>query len=219
MMPSPQGGPVSARVGAGLGPEVVASILVVAVLFVAVAVALSGQRGSAPPSSPEPSLAAVVPSVSAVPSPTPASASPSPLATATPLASLPPPSSTLAPGQAAAARAVLESVDQLLEERAALEAELAKTGTDSKAIADLLRDVNASIVQQDGPLADLAAYPSTADLARRIRAVNAATFETVNRIQHTSPRNAKTYRDGAAEVVKRLEPLPALRAELAQLAG
>jgi hypothetical protein len=123
------------------------------------------------------------------------------------------------PAQAAAARAVLLHVDGLLDERAGLQAELAKTGTDSNAIADLLRQVNASIIQQDGPLADLAAYPSTADLARRIRAVNTATFDSVNRIQHTSPRNAKTYRDGAAEVVKKLETLPALRAELAQLTG
>jgi hypothetical protein len=211
MMASPQGGPVSARLGARIGPEVVASILVVAVLFVAVAVALSGQRGSAPPSSPEPSQAAVEPSVTA--------ASASPLASGTPPATLPPPSNTPVPAQAAAARAVLENVDQLLDERAGLEAQLAKTGTDSKAIADLLRDVNASIVRQDGPLADLASYSSSADLARRIRAVNSATFETVNRIQHTSPRNAKTYRDGAAEVVDKLKPLPALRAELAQLTG
>ena len=97
--------------------------------------------------------------------------------------------------------------------------ELARTTTDSNAIADLLRDVNASIVQMDEPLADLAGDPSTADLASRIRAVNFTTSQTVSRIQHTSPRNAKTYRDGATEVVKDLESLPGLRSELAAVSG
>ncbi len=217
MMPSPQGEPLSARLGARLGPEVVGSILVVAVLFVAVAVALTGQRGSAAPASASPSLVAVLPSASTVPSSTPASAPP--IATATPLVTPSPPTSTLPSEQAAAARAVLEDVDELLDERAGLETEVARKITDSQAIADLLRQVNASIVRQDGPLADLAAYSSTADLARRIRAVNSATFDTVNRIQHTSPRNARTYRDGAAEVVDKLKSLPALRAELAALTG
>lgn len=224
MMQGPQDPPLTARLGARLGPEVVASILVVSVLFVVVAVAMTGQRGSVGGPSAEPSLAAVVPSGTGVASGTPVAtgtpaASATPAATATPTPTTPPPSSTLPPTQLAAARAVLESVDQLLEERAGLEAELAQKTTDSGAIADLLRDINASIVRQDGPLADLAEYSPTAGLASRIRDVNTATFDTVNRIQHTSPRNAKTYRDGATEVVAKLEPLPELRAELAALIG
>lgn len=217
-----QNAPLSVRLGARLGPEVVASILVVAVLLVAVAVALSGQRGSAVGPSPAASAAAVIPSASTVPT---ESAIPSATPTAesttspsgTPVATPTQPPITPLPAQSAAALAVRDIVDRLLGQRADLETELAKTGTDSEAIADLLRQVNASIVQQDNPLADLASYPSTADLARRIRAVNQETSETVSRIQHTSPKNAKTYRDGAVDVVAKLEPLPGLRAELAAL--
>ncbi len=222
MNPTPQDAPLSVRLGARLGPEVVASILVVVVLFVAVAVALSGRRGSAGDSSPSPSLAAIVPSESAtvVPTAAPPATPPStasPRATPTPVANPTQPPVTLPPAQRAAAVLVRDMVDRLLGERADLEAELAKSATDAGTIPDLLRQVNESIVQEDEPLADLASYPSTADLARRIRAVNTATLDTVNRIQHTSPKNAKTYRDGAVEVVAKLEPLPGLRSELAAL--
>lgn len=232
MMPLPEGAPLTVRLGARLGPEIVASILVVAVVLLAAIVALSGTRGSTAASSPEPSQLAVLPSasVAASASPTPsesparvATASPSaaPVVTATPKPTAPPvtstptPPSTPTPAQAAAAQAVLPFVDQLLGQRADLIAEIDKPGTDSRAIADLLRDINTSIVQQDAPLADLASDPATADLASRIRAVNTTVAETIRRIQHTSPRNAKTYRDGAVEVIANLEPLPALRAELA----
>jgi hypothetical protein len=225
MTPNPQDIPLTTRLGARLGPEAVATVLVIAVLFVAIAVAVSGQRGSAgvPGSSPEPSVVAVIPSASAeLPSPTAVAptappATTSPTATPTPVPSSSTPAVTPRPAQVAAARAVMEIVDRLLDARSDLQAELAKTTTDSNAIADLLRDVNASIVQMDEPLADLAAGQSTANLANRIRAVNAATSETVSRIQHTSPRNAKTYRDGAAEVIEKMEPLPGLRSELAAL--
>ena len=216
-MAGPQGPPLAARLGAKMGPEVVASILVVAVLFVVAIVALTGQRGGSVSPSPPPSDAAVVPSASPVPSDVPATGTPP--ATATPVATPPPPPPSLTPrpAAAAAAAAVRDIVDRLLQQRADLEEETARTPTDSTAIADLLRDVNASIVQMDEPLADLAADPSTADLASRIRSVNSTTSATVSRIQHTSPRNAKTYRDGAVEVVKDLEPMPGLRAELSAL--
>jgi hypothetical protein len=242
MMPIPEGAPLTVRLGARLGPEIVASILVLAVVLLAATVALSGTRGSTAGPSPAPSLLAVVPSASATPSASvapsaspaasatavpSATASPSatPVATATPTATEPPvastptPPATPTPAQAAAAQAVLNIVDQLLGQRADLIAEIEKPGTDSRAIADLLRDINTSIVRQDAPLADLESDPATADLASRIRAVNTAVAETIRRIQHTSPRNAKTYRDGAMEVIQKLEPLPALRAELAALAG
>lgn len=247
MMPGPQGAPLTVRLGARLGPEIVASILVVAVVLVAATVALTGTRGSTAESPPQSQLA-VVPiesasptasqsaSPSALPSPSPApSASPTPVAVASPsrtpvptprptatdppVASTPTPPATSTPSQAAAARAVLEFVDQLLDQRADLIAEIEKPGTDSRAIADLLRDMNTSIVRQDAPLADLASDPATADLASRIRAVNTVVADTIRRIQHTSPSNAKTYRNGAIEVIEKLEPLPALRAELAAIAG
>jgi hypothetical protein len=228
MMPIPDGAPLTVRLGARLGPEMVASILVVAVVLVAVGVALSGTRGSSADPSPEPSQLAVVPSASVAPS---ASATPvatasastvpataTPVASDPPVASTPKPPATATPAQAAAALAVRDLVDRLLGQRADLMTELDKPGTDADAIAQLLRDMNTSIVRQDVPLADLASDPATADLAGRIRAVNAAVAETIRRIQHTSPRNAKTYRDGAADVIENLEPLPALRAELAAIA-
>lgn len=215
MMPIPPGAPLSVRLGARLGPETVASALIVAVIVVAVSVALTGQRGSAsgpsqgPAATAAPSVAAVVPSVVTVPSPV---ASPS----ATPA---PTPAPTARPAQASRARAVLTIVDRLIDEGDDLEVEIARSSTGSAAIPDLLRDINASIVLQDGPLADLAADPATADLASRLREVNDEVADTIRRTQHTSPRNAKTYRDGAVVVVEKLEPLPGLRAELAALAG
>ncbi len=241
MMPIPQGAPLTVRLGARLGPEIVASILVVVVVLLAATVALTGTRGSTAENPPASQLAVVPiesasPSPSGSPSPSAApSASPTPVALASPsrtpvptprptatdppVASTPTPPATSTPAQAAAAQAVLEFVDELLEQRADLIAEIEKPGTDSRAIADLLRDINTSIVRQDAPLADLASDPATADLASRIRAVNTAVADTIRRIQHTSPRNAKTYRDGAVEVIEKLEPLPALRAELAAIAG
>ena len=215
-MAGPQGPPLTARLGARIGPEVVASILVIAVAFVAIAVASSGSRGGPVEPSPPASEAAVVPSVTVLPSATPL-ATGTPPASATPLATPPPPSITPRPANTAAALAVRDIIDRLIGQRADLEEEIARTPTNSGAIADLLRDVNASIVQMDDPLADLGSDPATADLASRIREMNSATSATVSRIQHTSPRNAKTYRDGAVDVVEDLEPLPGLRAELSAL--
>jgi hypothetical protein len=140
----------------------------------------------------------------------------------------PPPSSAIQPTAAAsaeptppgnhAARSLLEVVDRLLVQRADLVGALAKDGTDVAAIADLLRDVNTSIVLQDGPLAELAADPVTADLATRIRAINEATFDAVRRTQRASITNEAAYRAGAEEVVGTLAGLAGIRDELSALA-
>ncbi len=216
MMEAPPGAPLSVRLGAKIGPEVVASILVVAVVIVAVVVALSGRQSPAAVSSPAPSESAAVSSAAAsvavVPSESPVASSPS--VSASPSASV-----SASPARSAAAGPVLQIVDRLLGQRAELQAELAKSGTDAPAIAQLLRDVNASIVAMDEPLIDLAADSSTVDLATRIRAVNTATFDAVRRTQRASIRNERAYRDGAAEVVAKLSPMVELRAELAGLAG
>jgi hypothetical protein len=213
MMEAPPDAPLSVRLGAKIGPEVVASILVAAVVIVAVMVAVSGRQSPAAVSSAEPSSAAVssaAASVVAVPSGTPVAPSPSPSPSASPSA---------APVVSVAASLVLEIVDRLLGQRAELQAEVAKSNTDAVAIAELLRNVNASLVALDTPLTDLAADSSTGDLAVRIRAVNATTFDAVRRAQRSTIRNEKAYRQGAIEVVAALEPLTAIRAELAALVG
>ena len=107
----------------------------------------------------------------------------------------------------------------MLVQRAGLAAEAAKKGTDAVAIANLLRQVNASIVSMDGPLTTLAADRATLDLATRIRIVKAAASDAARRAQQASIRNEAAYRRGAIEVVAELEPLPAIRDELAVLVG
>jgi hypothetical protein len=198
MMPVPPDAPLTVRVGARLGPEIIASILVAVLVVVAVSIALSGPRSPGETSG-----------TGAVPSPGPSGiveASESPL---TPSPSVP----------STPARALVEIVDRLLAQRAQLETEIAKRNTDAPAIADLLRDVNSSLVIQEGPLTSLAADPASSDLATRIRALNQATFDAVHRTQRASITNEKAWREGAAEVVAALDPLPAIRAELAALAG
>ena len=196
MMPVPPDAPLTVRLGARVGPEAIAAILVVAVVVVGLGLALaarSGFGGGTPAASPS------APAVAATGSPGAASPSAEP--------------------PKAPARALVEIFDRLLVQRAALDAEAAKSRTDAVAIASLLQDVNASLLLQDSLLADLAADPGTRDLATRIRAMNAATFEATRRTQRASFTNTKAYRSGAAEVVQALDPLPGLRAELARIAG
>jgi hypothetical protein len=197
MMQIPPGAPLSMRMGARVGPEVIASVLVALVVIVGATVALSGRQASAG-AGPLPSVAAVVPG-----SP---GASSLPSASTTPFAAVP-------------ARAVVDIVDHMLVQRAGLQAELAKKTTNVATIAELLRQVNASIVSLDGPLTKLAEDPSTLGLTNRIREVKTATFEAARRTQQAGLRNQKAYRDGATEVVAQLAPLPAIRAELAALVG
>jgi hypothetical protein len=198
MMPIPPDAPLTVRLGARLGPEIIASILVAVVVVVGISVALSGRRSPG-----ESGGTGVVPS--AGPSGA-ALSSESPLTASPFLPSTP-------------ARVLVEIVDRLLGQRAALEAEIAKRSTDAAAIADLLREVNASLVIQAGPLTSLAADPASTDLATRIRVLNQATFDAVHRTQRASISNEEAWRDGATEVVAALDPLPAIRAELAALAG
>lgn len=192
MMPTPPDAPLTVRLGARLGPEIVASILAVAVVIAAVGVALSG--GGLPGSAPGPS-----PSVA-------------PVASETPV-----PPSTAPPSRPA--RVVLGIVDRLLGQRASLDAELAKRTTDAGAIAEILRDVRTSLLLLDGPLTNLAAESTTTDLATRIQAISTATSDGAHRAQQASITNEKAQREGAEAVIAALEPLPAIRAELAALAG
>ena len=192
MIPIPPDAPLAVRLGARLGPEIVASLLVVAVVLVGVAVALSGRQATGSLASPQPSdgtASTLTPSIAPTPSPN------------------------------RAAQALVDVVDRLLLERADLLAEAAKNRTDVEAIADVLREVNTSLVLVDGPLVELAADPETADLASRIRTVKEATFDAVRRTQRASITNADAYRAGAADVAGALAPLAEIRAELATLAG
>jgi hypothetical protein len=213
MTETPPDAPLSVRLGARFGPEVVASILVVVLLVVVASIAVSGRRGTiVVEPSPAPSVG-VVPSVAAVPS-----ATALPTGTAVP----PSPSPSQSPSPAlprSQARGLLVAVDRLLRQRADLVTELAKAGDDTAAIVDLIEKINTSLLIQDGALTQLQAIPVSADLATRIRAVNEAALDAVRRTQQASIRNAKAYRTGAAEVVDDLAPLLPLRDELAALAG
>jgi hypothetical protein len=207
MMPAPPDAPLTVRLGAKLGPELIASILVVAVVIVAATVALTGRRGGAVVTpSPDASSAAHASASTAPSSIAPSGAPPS---GAAPSGALPGPPAT----------ALLQLTDRILDERANLEAELAKTGTDTVAIVDLLGEINASLVLEEGPLADLAASPATADLAARIGRVNATAADAIRRTQRASIRNEEAYRDGATEVVAALKPLTAIRTEIVALSG
>jgi hypothetical protein len=174
---------------------------------------MSGRQSPAAGASP-------VVSSQVAPSPAPlssAAASVAVVPSSTATASLPSPSAT--PPRSLAAGPVLEIVDRLLDHGAGLEAEVEKSGTVAPAIAELLRAVNASIVAMDEPLLDLAADSSTGDLASRIRVINTTTSDAVRRTQRSTIRNEEAYRQGAEDVILALEPLTAIREELATLAG
>jgi hypothetical protein len=189
MTPTPPDARLTVRLGARIGPEAIALILIVAVVLVSAALVIPGRRASTPPSE--------RPSASIIPSGT--------------------PGISFRPNTSA--RAILVVVDGLLGTSARLVTELAKARTDAVAIAALLRDANASVVAQDTMLVDLASDPSTADLAARIQAVNAAASDAAHKAEQQSVANVAAYRDGAMTVVAALKPLLAIRAEVAVLAG
>ncbi len=194
MIPLPPDAPMSVRLGARIGPEIVATVLVVAVAFVGLVAFLGVRQGPGPGPA-----ASAVPSVAVVPS-------------ASPGESPTPPSSV-------PARAVLEVVDRLLAQRTSLDAAVGDAGTETVVIADLLREINASLVFQDGLLPGLAADPATADVAGRIRTISETTRDAARQTLRASVSNDEAYRAGGADVVAALAPLVGIRTELAVLAG
>lgn len=206
MMPIPPDAPLTMRLGARLGPEMIASVLVAALVVVAVGLTLSGRRVAADTPSQVPTLA---PSVAAVAS---GSASlPTASAASSPSGPSSPPSE--------AARALVGFVDRLATQRVALAQQAAARVTDAAAIADLLRNVNESLNLMDGPLTQLAAEPGRGDLVSRIRTMNEATRYVAGRALQASISNAAAYKRGAEETVDALAPLVGIRSELASLAG
>ncbi len=206
MMPIPPDAPLTMRLGARLGPEMIASVLVAALVVVAVGLTLSGRRAVAVSPS---EVASAAPSVAAVPSGS--ASSPTASAASSPSGPSSPPSE--------AARAVVGFVDRLATQRVALEQQAASRVTDAAAIADLLRNVNESLNLMDGPLTQLAAEPGTEDLVSRIRTMNEATRYVAGRALQASITNAAAYKRGAVETVGALFPLAGIRTELASLAG
>ena len=197
------------RLGARLSPELLASILAVPVVIAAV-LAFVLLRGSGQPS--------VVPPPAAVASPT-ASASAGPTAAApTPTASTPAPSPSPTPNTATA-RIVLQLVDELVGIRTDLAAAAAARRPDAQQIAAQLRDVNATLVTLEQPLADLRNDERTADIGTRLTTVADATRDAVAEAQRASITNAAAYKAGGLKVVDVMEPLVAIRAELAAFAG
>jgi hypothetical protein len=199
MMPAPADAPLRERLATRVGPELIASILVVAVVVVGLSVALSGRKAAGIGPSPLPSAAAAV------------SSGPPLTSSASPSTAQVPPSTPPTP--------LMEIVDRLLEQRAALVTEISKPGTDAAAIVDILSSLNASLALLDGPVSGLAANPATANLASRLLGVETATSEAIRRTQRASITNARAYRTGAAEIVDTLKPLVAIRRELAALAA
>jgi len=195
------------RLGARLSPELLASILAVPVVIAAV-LAFVLLRGSGQPS--------VVPPPAALASPT-ASASAGPTAAApTPAASAP--AATPTP-DTATARIVLQLVDELLGIRTDLAAAAAARRPDAQQIAAQLRDVNATLVTLEQPLADLRNEERTADIGTRLTTLADATRDAVAEAQRASITNAAAYKAGGLKVVDVMEPLLAIRAELAAFAG
>jgi hypothetical protein len=205
MMPIPPDAPLTMRLGARLGPEMIASVLVAAIVVAAVGLTLSSRRGvTFTPSQ----VASAAPSVAAVPS---GSALPTASAASSPSGPSSPPSSP--------ARALLEFVDRLATQRVALSQQAASRVTDAAAIADLLRNVIGSLNLMDGHLTELAAEPGREDLVSRIRTMNEAARYVAGRALQASITNAAAYKRGAEETVAAFAPLAGIRAELASLAG
>jgi hypothetical protein len=201
----PPGAPISARLGTRIGPEAFATILAVPVLILAV-LAFLLVRGSPG----EPGNAVVPPAATATAS----------AAVSVPDSSAPPstPGSTAAPDNATA-RVVLQVVDQAIANRSDLATAVAARRPSAQDIADKLRAVAATLVALEQPLAELQQAPDTADVGTRIGVVADATREAVTETQRASLTNAAAYKAGGQKVVDVMEPLIAIRAELAAIAG
>jgi len=208
-MQVPPDASLTTRLGARLSPEVLASILAVPVVLAAV-LAFALLRGSGQPSVVPPPAAAASPTAAAPASTGPTAAAPTPIA------------STSAPTptpDTATARIVLQLVDELLGIRTDLAAAAAPRRPDPQLIADQLRTVNATLVTLEQPLADLQNDDPTTDIGARLATVADATRDAVTETQRASITNVVAYRAGGLRVVKVMEPLVAIRAELAGLAG
>jgi hypothetical protein len=207
----PPDAPMSVRIGARLGPEGLASILVVPVVLVAVLVFLVA-RGSGQPS------AVVPPGPSG--SSTPAASTP---AATTPVAATPvaaTPVTTAGPTPVpTTARIVLQLVDELLANRSDLATSAAPRRPDAQDIADRLRAVNATLVTLGQPLAELRRDGNTTDIANRILAVSNETSDAVVATQRASIINVPAYRAGGLHVVDVMEPLVAIRVDLIGIVG
>jgi hypothetical protein len=206
-MEVPPDAPLRTRLGARIGPEGLASILAVPVVAAAVLGFLL-LRGSGQP-------AAVVPPGAVATATPPASAGPTPAAP-TPSASTSAPSASL---DTATARIVLTLVDELLGIRSDVAAAAAPRRPDPQAIADHLRTVNATLVTLEQPLAELQGDERTADIGARVAAVSDATRDAVAEAQRASITNVAAWKAGGLKVVDVMEPLVAIRAELAALVG
>ena len=198
----PPDAPLTARLGARLGPEALASLLAVGVVVLVGAIIVFSPKGRP----------GIVGPTSALASPTPTAAAPA--ASGSPAASSPVATST---PDSATAQVVLEIVDRLIAGRAALAAAVSPRSPDAQVIGDRLRAINADLVALEPPLDELAR--SQADLAARIAAVSVATRQAITDTQRASITNVKAYRDGGRNVVDVMGPLVAIRLELAALAG
>jgi hypothetical protein len=199
--------PMSSRIGTRISPEVLASIIAVPVVIVAILV-FPHARGSSSP----PGAAVVPPAATATTSP--ASAVPS----AAPPTQTAAPTPTTTPDKATA-RVVLQLVDQALANRSDLAKSLAARQPSAQDIADKLRAVAATLVTLEQPLAELQQAPDTAQLATRIAAVSDATHEAVTETQRASITNTAAYKAGGQKVVDAMQPLVAIRAQLAAVVG
>jgi hypothetical protein len=110
---------------------------------------------------------------------------------------------------------VLQIVDRLLDERTALATAVSPRSPDVQAIAERMRGVNADLIALALPIAELGR--NHAAIAKQIDAVSVATKQAVADTQRASITNVKAYKSGGAAVVKVMEPLVALRADLAAL--
>jgi hypothetical protein len=189
--PLPPTAPLSVRLGARVGPEIVGSVLAGLVLVAVATFAVFNGRS-------QPANRAILPT----PSP-----SALPTSTATPPVSTPEP---------AAARPVLDIIDRLLDERAALAQEVEPRRPDIDAIADRLRTINAGLAALDQPIARFESAGFT-DLADRVRVAAGATRDAVTNTLRASITNGDAYVIGGRNVVGVMEQLVAVQADLAAL--
>jgi hypothetical protein len=188
------------RLGASLGPEVVAVMMALAFL-VALGVML-------PRAILLPRVIGVLPTVG-------------PAASGGAAVSLDPSASALRPSlRPGAARSVLEINSRLLGLRTSLLREADRPTADAAVIGDLLRQVNSQLIAIElVGLGDLAGDPLTRDVAGRLRDVDAAASDAARRTLGATVHNLPAYRDGARAVADALAPLTLLDREVQRLTG
>jgi len=217
------------RLAMNMSPETIASLMIV-ILVVGGLVSVSASSGSGPAATPVPTATVApsastalttstpVPTVAPTPSPTPTpTPTPSPSPSPTPVPTVAPTPSPVA--WTAAARAMLDADERVVQWREDLKRVLATNPKTSDDLVRLLRSTNLALQTAISSIDVLALTDAPSALLVQLRDVHESALGAGRRTLLTTLQDVKVYKAGAGEVIADLEPLERLALELATAAG